>query len=99
MNDISPRYLMSIVQNINDRLFELYKGYDDVTNYLEKWHIVYDCYGDNENFYFYYKDEERKKLDVKKTLHNIDGETLLKIAIDLGVETPDYIPCIPVFKK
>lgn len=26
MNDISPRYLMSIVQNINDRLFELYKG-------------------------------------------------------------------------
>lgn len=99
MNDISPRYLMSIVQNINDRLFELYKGYDDVTNYLEKWHIVYDCYGDNENFYFYYKDEERKKLDVKKTLHNIDGETLLKIAIDLGVETPDYIPCIPVFKN
>ena len=99
MNDISPRYLMSIVQNINDRLFELYKGYDDVTNYLEKWHIVYDCYGDNENFYFYYKDEERKKLDVKKTLHNIDGETLLKIAIDLGVETLDYIPCIPVFKN
>ena len=26
MNDISPRYLMSIVQNINDRLFELYKA-------------------------------------------------------------------------
>ena len=30
MNDISPRYLMSIVQNINDRLFELYKVYEDV---------------------------------------------------------------------
>lgn len=90
---------MSIVQNINDRLFELYKSYEDVANYLDKWHIVYDCYGDNENFYFYFKDEERKKLDVKKTLHHIDGETLLKIAIDLGVETPDYIPSIPVFKN
>lgn len=90
---------MSIVQNINDRLFELYKGYEDVANYLDKWHIVYDCYGDNENFYFFYKDGERKKLDVKKTLHHIDGETLLKIAIDLGVETPDYIPSIPVFKN
>ena len=90
---------MSIVQNINDRLFELYKSYEDVANYLDKWHIVYDCYGDNENFYFFYKDEERKKLDVKKTLHHIDGETLLKIAIDLGVETPDYIPSIPVFKN
>jgi hypothetical protein len=90
---------MSIVQNINDRLFELYKSYEDVANYLDKWHIVYDCYGDNENFYLFYKDEERKKLDVKKTLHHIDGETLLKIAIDLGVETPDYIPSIPVFKN
>lgn len=99
MNGISPRYQMSIVQNINDRLFELYKSYEDVANYLDKWHIVYDCYGDNENFYFYFKDEERKKLDVKKTLHHIDGETLLKIAIDLGVETPDYIPSIPVFKN
>jgi hypothetical protein len=90
---------MSIVQNINDRLFELYKSYEDVANYLDKWHIVYDCYGDNENFYLFYKDEERKKLDVKKTFHHIDGETLLKIAIDLGVETPDYIPSIPVFKN
>ena len=99
MNGISPRYQMSIVQNINARLFELYKSYEDVANYLDKWHIVYDCYGDNENFYFYFKDEERKKLDVKKTLHHIDGETLLKIAIDLGVETPDYIPSIPVFKN
>lgn len=99
MNGISPRYQMSIVQNINDRLFELYKSYEDVANYLDKWHIVYDCYGDNENFHFYFKDEERKKLDVKKTLHHIDGETLLKIAIDLGVETPDYIPSIPVFKN
>ena len=97
--EISPRYQMSIVQNINDRLFELYKSYEDVANYLDKWHIVYDCYGDNENFYLFYKDEERKKLDVKKTLHHIDGETLLKIAIDLGVETPDYIPSIPVFKN
>jgi hypothetical protein len=90
---------MSIVLNINDRLFELYKSYEDVANYLDKWHIVYDCYGDNENFYLFYKDEERKKLDVKKTLHHIDGEILLKIAIDLGVETPDYIPSIPVFKN
>jgi len=99
MKEISPRYQMSIVQNINDRLFEFYKSYEDVANYLDKWHIIYDCYGDNENFYFFYKDEERKKLDVKKTLHHIDGETLLKIAIDLGVETPDYIPSIPVFKN
>lgn len=90
---------MSIIQNINDRLFELYISYDDVENYIEKWHEVYDTFGDNENFSIIFKDHERKKIDVKKTLHNVDGETLLKMAIDLGIETPDYIPCIPTFKN
>ena len=53
----------------------------------------------HQNFYILYKDNEQKKIDVKKTLHSIDGETLLKMAIDLGVETPDFIPSIPVFKN
>lgn len=98
-NKISPRYQMGIIQKINDRLFELYKSYDDVENYIEKWHEVYDYLGDNENFPIVFKDNERKKIDVKKTLHYVDGETLLKMAIDIGVETPDYIPCIPTFKN
>ena len=98
-NKISPKYQMSIIQNINDQLFELYKSYEDVENYIEKWHEVYDSFGDNENFSIIFKDNERKKIDVKRTLHNVDGETLLKIAIDLGVETPDYIPCVPTFKN
>lgn len=33
-----------------------------------------------------------------KTLHNIEGVTLLKIAIDLEIETPDFIPSIPTFR-
>lgn len=89
---------MTIVQKVNDALFGLYKGYEDVLSYIEKWHEVYDDFG-NENFQIYFKDEERKKIDTKRTLHNIDGETLLKMAIDLGVETPDFIPSIPLFKN
>ncbi|MBP3254536.1 MAG: abortive infection family protein [Bacteroidales bacterium] len=96
---ISPKYQMSIIQNINDRLFELYRSYDDVENYIEKWHEIYDSFGDNENFPIVFKDNERKKIDVKKTLHYVDGETLIKMAIDLGIETPDYVPCIPTFKN
>jgi len=97
-NKISPKYQMGIVQDINDRLYELYKSYEDVENYIEKWQEVYDDFG-NANFYMQYKDEERKKIDLKKTLHQIDGETLLKMAIDLGIETPDFIPSIPTFKN
>jgi hypothetical protein len=99
MDKISPAYLMMLIQRINDRLFELYSSYENVAMYLERWHEVYDCLGDNENFYFVYKDNERQKLDTKKTLAGIDGEMLLKIAIDLNIETPDYIPSIPTFKN
>lgn len=98
MDKISPKYQMKIVQNINDKLYELFKSYDDVEAYIEKWREVYDDFG-NASFYIQYKDEGRKKIDLKKTLHQVDGETLLKMAIDLGLETPDFIPSIPTFKN
>lgn len=31
---ISPKYQMNLIQNINDKLFELYKGYEDVSHYI-----------------------------------------------------------------
>lgn len=98
MDKISPKYQMEIVQNINDRLYELFKSYDDVEAYVGKWREVYDEYG-NANFDIQYKDSEHKKIDLKKTLHQLDGETLLKMAIDLGIETPDFIPSIPTFRN
>lgn len=97
MTKISPKYQMLLIQEINDTLFALYKSYEDVENYITKWHINYDRF--NENFNIRYKDSEYTKIDLKKTLNNIEDELLLKIAIDLGIETPDYIPSIPVFKN
>lgn len=88
---------MLLIKEIKDTLFELYKSYEDVENYITKWHINYDRF--NENFNIRYKDNEYTKIDLKKTLNNIEDELLLKIAIDLGIETPDYIPSIPVFKN
>lgn len=98
---ISPKYQMSIVQKITDSLFEQFTSYENVEAYLNKWHQVeHDDFNYFwENFQFYYRDEAKKKIDTAKTLHNVDGETLLKIAIDLGIETPDYIPSIPTFKN
>ena len=89
---------MEIIQDIHDRLYELYKTYENVEYYVSKWIEVYDSFG-NANFYIQYKDNERNKIDLNKTLHQIDGETLLKMAIDLGIETPDFIPSIPMFKN
>ncbi len=91
---------MDIVQKISTCLFEQFRSYENVETYLSKWHQEERGWNNFwENFQFYYRDEAKKKIDAAKTLHNIDGETLLKIAIDLGIETPDYIPSIPTFKN
>lgn len=52
---------MNIIQNINDKLYELFKSYDDVEAYVCKWQVFYDDFG-NANFYIQYKDNEHKKL-------------------------------------
>ena len=37
-SNISPKYQMDLVLRVNERLFELYKGYENVEAYLKKWH-------------------------------------------------------------
>lgn len=100
MDKVSPKYQMKLVQSINEKLFELYRSYNEVEHYLRKW---YDCdeYGNWENFRFITKTtkDNQTKIDAASTLHSMPGELLLKIAIDLGIETPDFIPSIPTFKN
>lgn len=90
---------MQLVQQVNDKIWEEYKTYKDVLFYMEKWHESDDAYDYNqrwENFPIYMTEG---KIDLKPTLHNMKGDILLKIAIDLNVDTPDFIPSIPTFKN
>lgn len=43
--------------------------------------------------------KEDGNIDLLATLNKINGEKLLKIAIDLGIETPNFIPSIPTFRN
>lgn len=87
---------MKLVKTVHDAIWDEYKSYRDVKLYIEKWHES-DNYNNNwENFNIVSTDN---KIDLLQTLHNMNGETLLKVAIDLGVDTPDFIPSIPVFKN
>jgi hypothetical protein len=79
--------------------------YYNVEKYLEKWQVYEDRYTDT-GFHIGWtpqfeikKQKEGGSIDLKSTLHSIDEETLLKIAIELGVDTPDFIPSIPTFKN
>jgi hypothetical protein len=90
---------MKLVDDVEQALWAAFPSsrYFNVEKYIEKWQTWYGFYKDDANFFISKKQDGN--IDLKTTLHNIDGETLLKIAIDLGVDTPDFIPSIPTFKN
>jgi hypothetical protein len=95
---ISPKYQMKLIQDVHDAIWAEYKSYKDVRFYIGKWHIRNEDWNNSwENFNIATK--ENGDLDLLQTLHNIDGSTLLKIAIDIGVDTPDFIPLLPTFRN
>jgi hypothetical protein len=70
--------------------------------YINKWYENNnEPNGFNNNFWenFTIVEKPNKEIDLTLTLHNMSGTDLLKIAIDLGVDTPDFIPSIPTFKN
>jgi hypothetical protein len=99
---ISPKYQMKLLKEVNEAIWAEYGSYEQVQYYISKWHENnYEPQGFNNNYWenFTIVEKENKKIDLLATLNSMTGTTLLKIAIDLGVDTPDFIPSIPTFKN
>ena len=89
---------MQLVDDIEKDIWFQFSSNEKVRLYIKKWHEVRDEWNDHwENFRIAEKDNG--EFDLFSTLHNIEGDDLIKIAIDLGLETPDFIPSIPVFRN
>ncbi|ARN70404.1 hypothetical protein BST91_01405 [Nonlabens tegetincola] len=98
MNElISPKYQMKLVKSVHDAIWAEYKTYREVSLYIDKWHEVDEWNNYWENFQIIQK--ESGDIDLLRTLHSMNGSDLLKMAIDMGVDTPDFIPSIPTFKN
>lgn len=93
---LSPKYLLRLANEVSNAIWRDYTSYKEVGYYIKRWYR-YDERNDWENFKIEYK--EPSKIDLLSTLNNIDGELLIKMAIDLGVPTPGFIPCIPEFEN
>ncbi len=105
--EISPKYLMKLIEEIENNLWDLFptSKYFNVEKYIEKWQkFEYRTTDTGYNLGYVpqfdiIKKNDKNEIDLKSTLHGIDSETLMKIAIDLGVDTPNFIPSIPTFKN
>lgn len=97
---ISPKYQMQLVNSVQDKIWEEFKSYKNVLFYIKKWHKSSEGYNYNDNWEnFTISLDVNGTIDLSSTLHSMNGSDLLKIAIDLGLDTPDFIPTIPQFKN
>jgi hypothetical protein len=103
MNDlISPKYQMKLLKSVNDKIWDEFETYEQVRYYINKWHIDNDEPNTFNNYYwenFRIVDNTNGNIDLLATLNSMDGTTLIKVAIDLGIDTPDFIPSIPTFRN
>jgi len=92
---ISPKYQMKLVSSVRDAILSEFKIPRTIKFYIEKWYQA-----DNWNWEnFAIITQENDAIDLEATLHGMSGSDLLKIAIDLGIDTPDFIPSVPTFKN
>lgn len=93
---------MKLVKSVNEAIWAEFPSYEQVRYYIDKWHENnHEPNGFNNNYWENFKIivKNFEKIDLLATLSSMDGSILLKIAIDIGVETPDFIPSIPTFKN
>lgn len=98
--EISPKYIMSLIEQIEKTIWSEFQTYKKVESYIKRWHTDNGWRNWNdyeENFAIFRKEED--KIDLNKTLDGIDGDTLIRIAIDLGIETPGFLPVLSEIKN
>lgn len=96
--EISPAYKMQLIGLVESEIWSKFKSYKKVEQYVSFFQERYNAFGDTDFQIEYLNDNIR----LTQTLGNIALDTpekLLKIAIDLGIETLDFIPSIPTFKN
>ena len=101
MELMSPKYRLNLIKQIKKAIEKLCRYVDDEYLYIKQWrHCTFCDYESGRtayNFDFEYFDNGY--INTLLTLGNINDETLIKIAIDLGIDTPDFIPSIPTFRN
>lgn len=98
---ISPRYMVKLIGEVEQALWNEFETskYKNVELYIKKWHKTegtppfYNDY--EENFTLYWQDKQKTRIDLTKTLHGMPNETIIRIATDLDIPTPGFLPIAP----
>lgn len=96
--DISAVYRMELIEKLDKTIWSKYSSYKKVEQYVKLNQTLYDDFR-NANFDIVYANDNIQLLDTLGNIAQDEPELLIKMAIDLGIETPDFIPSIPTFRN
>ena len=97
---ISPKYKMELVSKISEVMWQRYKSYAKVGEFLLMFQQ--SEYDDNGNWMCYNFDiitQDPDRIDVIPTLSRMPEDVLFSIAIECGISIPMIIPAFPTFKR
>lgn len=100
--EISPVYRMELLEKVEATIWQKYSSYRKVEQYIKLNQVWIDPWTADFNIEYFTEGANKGKINLSETLTNLATEIpekLLKIAIDLGIETPDFIPSIPTFRN
>lgn len=88
---ISPKFKLDLLDKIGKKIWDEFQSYKKVRAYISQWQVDIDW---NDVNFRIYTQGDSDKIDLPETLLHIDDETILQIAVDLGISTPDFIPSV-----
>ena len=100
MKRISPKFKMSLIEQVSKEIWDRYHSYTLVEAYLEEFQEEdWDDYGNFRGVNFTIKKAENGKLDLIKTLSDMPQDILFTVAIDLDIPIPTVLPAFPTFTR
>lgn len=96
--DISPAYITDLKMKLGQKIWDKYGSYKSVKLFLVS-SVVEGGWNEPDSFRIFYQDDGENKVDVEKTVLYLPPYETIKMAIDLGINTPGFLPAIPKFKN
>lgn len=97
-SEISPAYITELKIKLGQKIWEKYKSYKNVKLFLVS-SVKEGDWNEPDSFRVFYQGENESAVDVEKTVLYMSPYETVKMAIDLGIDTPGFLPAIPKFKN
>ena len=97
-DDISPALITDLKKQLEQKIHERYHSDKDIRLFMVS-SAVEGSWNAPDSFRVFYQDDKEQRVDVEETILHMPAYETVKMAIDLGIDTPGFLPMVPKFKN